>query len=642
MRFRVAPDVFRLSPEFCVGVVVATGLDDEGSSEAIRAQLRQAAEHARASHSNQPLESDPSVIAWREALRSVGVDPDAHPSSVEALLRRAVRGEEVPTINKVVDLANLVSLRHEVPVGAHDLDRLRGDFQVRLSREGDVFTPLGHRETEPVPPGEVVYADGGEVRTRRWVWRLGDRAKVTASSRNVFFPIDGFKGQTEAQVRQATAELADLLSRHLGAQTVQGFVDAGDPAFDLPAWQPAEVDPVERLLTRRVVEIFPSREELERVLRSGKKLRIYLGVDATSPIIHVGHAVQLQKLREFQDLGHKVILLVGDFTGRIGDPTDKSAARAQLTVEQVVENARTYREQAAKILDVESPTNPVEVRFNGEWWDAKTSRDMIEIAAYFTVQQMIQREMFQKRLAENKPIGLHEFLYPVLQGYDSVAMDVDAELGGTDQTFNMLAGRTLVKAMLNKEKFVITGPLLEGLDGRKMSKSYGNIIGVGDPPYEMYGKVMSLKDDLIVRYFELVTNVPESELERMSRELAAGTVNPMVLKKELAADLVTRFHGPEAAREAAERFQREVQHREVPTEMPTVVLPRDGQWPLVDLLVTTRLAGGRNEAKRLIEGGSVEVDGQKVTDPRATIQVHEGMVLRGRRRQFVRLVVPGE
>ncbi len=640
MRFSIAPEVLQRFPDFCVGVVVATGLNNRGEDEATRAELRQAAEAARARHAGQPLDADPAIAAWREAFRRAGIDPDAYPSSVEALLRRALRGEEVPAINPAVDLGNLVSLRYEVPVGAHDFDRLTGDVQVRLSREGDVFTPLGHQETEPVPPGEIVYADGAEVRTRRWVWRLGDRGKVTPATQNVFFPIDGFVGKTDEQVRRAAAELAERLARETGADVAQGFVDAEHPTFDLPEPRVREIDPIERLLTRRVVDVFPSREELEKVLRSGKKLRIYLGVDATSPVIHLGHSVQLQKLREFQDLGHKVILLIGDFTGRIGDPTDKSAARSQLTVEQVRENARTYVEQVAKILDFESPTNPIEVRFNGEWWDTKSSKDMIEIAAHFTVQQMLQRDMFQKRLAENKPIGLHEFLYPLLQGYDSVALNADAELGGTDQTFNMLAGRTLVGAIQGKQKYVLTGPLLEGLDGRKMSKSYGNVIGVSDPPYDMYGKAMSLRDDLIVRYFEMVTNVPEGELTRMSRELAAGTVNPMTLKKRLAADLVTRFHGPEAAREAAERFEREVQRRETPIEMPTVALPRDGQWPLVDLLVTTKLAGGRNEAKRLIEGGSVEIDGEKLTDPRAVVQVRDGMVVRGRRRQFVRIELP--
>jgi tyrosyl-tRNA synthetase len=316
----------------------------------------------------------------------------------------------------------------------------------------------------------------------------------------------------------------------MGASVVTGFVDRASPTFDVPAVERRGHDPIEQLLTRRVVEIFPSRDELEKLLRSEKKIKIYLGVDATGPIIHVGHAVQLQKLREFQDLGHKVILLLGDFTGRIGDPTDKSAARQQLTREQVQENLTTYVEQASKILDFESKENPPEVRLNGEWWDEKSAADLIEIAASFTVQQNLQREMFQRRLAENKPIRLHEFLYPILQGYDAVAMDVDAELGGTDQTFNMLAGRELVREYLNKEKYVLTGPLLEGLDGRKMSKSYGNVVGVSDPPYDMYGKLMSLKDDLIVRYFELVTAVPEAEVEEIARQLASGAVNPMQVK----------------------------------------------------------------------------------------------------------------
>lgn len=634
MRFRIAPGVFDLSPEFCVGVVVATGLANEASDQASLAELRKQAQPQAAGG---PVETLPAIAAWRAAFARAGIDAERYPSSIEALLKRIAQGEEAPSVNRAVDFANSVSLRHQVPVGAHDLDRLRGDFEVRLSRVGDVFTPLNHRESEPVPEGEVVYADQAEVRTRRWVWRLGDRGKVTPASRNVFFPIDGFKGQTDGRVRQAVDDLARLLRQHFGARVFTGFVDAERPELEIPDWERAAPDPIERLLTRRVVEILPSREELERALRSGKKIRIYLGVDATSPVIHVGHAVQIQKLREFQDLGHKVILLIGDFTGRIGDPTDKSATRTQLTREQVRENAQTYKEQAGKILDFDSKDNPVEVRFNGEWWDQRTAKDVVEDAAFFTVQQMLQRDMFQKRLAENRPIGLHEFLYPLLQGYDSVALDVDAELGGTDQTFNMLAGRTLVKGILGKEKFVLTGPLLEGLDGRKMSKSFGNVIGVSDPPYEMYGRAMSLKDDLILRYFELVTDLPEEEIERMARDLAAGVAHPMALKKRLASYLVTRFHSAGAAREAAERFEREIQRRELPTEMPIVTLDRSGDWPVVDLLIACRLASGRNDAKRLIEGGSVEIDGQKVADPRARVDVRDGMVVRGRRRQFARL-----
>jgi tyrosyl-tRNA synthetase len=639
MQFKLAPDLIERFPDFGVAFVVAMNLRNEGTDESIAADLHAQCGVVRESLAGKDVAAEPAVAVWREAFGHAGIDPDAFPSSIESLLRRVSQGEDIPSISKAVDLANIVSLRYCVPVGAHDLARLRGDFVVRIADDRDVFTPLGQRDCERVPAGEVVYADDLEVRTRRWVWRLGERAKVTQASRAIFFPIDGFRGQTESQARAAAAELAVLLARRLGATVATGFVSVCAPAAAMPDVSAAALDPVERLLTRRVVDVLPTRESFETVLRSGRKIRIYIGVDATSPVIHIGHSVPIQKLREFQDLGHKVILLIGDFTGRIGDPTDKSAARVQLTPEMVAENAQTYVDQVSKILDFGSKENPVELRFNSEWWEQKTGREMIEMAASFTVQQMLQREMYQKRLAENRPIGLHEFLYPLLQGYDSVAMDVDAELGGTDQTFNILAGRTLLKAMRNKEKYVLTCPLLEGVDGRKMSKSYGNVIGVSDEPYDMYGKTMSLRDDLIVRYFELVTDVPDDEIDQMTRDVALGVVNPMALKKRLAEHLVTRFHSAEAAREAGDRFLREVQQREIPAEMPLVVLERGGEWAIVDLLVQAKLATGRNDAKRLIEGGSVQVDGEKVTDARASIAVRDGMVLRGRRRQFARLGV---
>lgn len=640
MKFCVAPEVFNIAPDFCVGVVVAMGLDNRRSDPSIAALLADEVSRARIATIGRSLESERSIAVWRRAFARAGIDAERYPSAIEALLRRVLQGDDIPQINPAVDLANAMSLRYRVPIGAHDIDRLTGDMQVRISRPNDRFVPRGRSDWEQVPPGEVVYADDAEVRTRRWVWRLGERAKVTGATRTVFFPVDGFRGTNDSDVRAATAELAELLRNHLGANTRQYFVDRDNPVADLGVEPRPYDDPIDRLLTRGVVEVLPSKEDLERRLRSGQKIRIYIGVDPTSPIIHLGHAVQLRKLRQFQDLGNKVILLVGDFTGRIGDPSDKSAARVQLTKEQVEENAKTYSDQAAKILDFTSPVNPVELRFNSEWWDAMSARDMIELSAYFTVQQMLQREMFQKRLEENKPVGLHEFLYPLLQGYDSVAMNVDAELGGTDQTFNMLIGRDLVKAINGKEKFVVTGPLLEGTDGRKMSKSYGNVIGIADPPYDMYGKIMSLRDELIVRYFELLTDAPDTELAEMTRLLQEQAVNPMVLKKRLAFDITSQFHGTEAASRAAERFEREIQRREIPEEVPTVTLPAGGTWSVIDLLTTTNLAASRSEARRLIEQGAVYLDGERVTDARAAVEVREGMTLRGRRRQFVRLAVP--
>lgn len=638
MRFSLAPEVLGRYPDVCVGVVVAQGVRNVGKDERLRALLAEAAEGARARLAGRDAGEVPELAVWRRRFAELGIDPVGFPSSVEGLARRAVAGQ-MPTISPAVDVANVVSLRHLVPVGAHDADRLVGEMAVRVATEGDRFTPIGAGAAEPVPAGELVYADAAEVRTRRWVWRLGERAKVTPDTRTVFFPIDGFVGLNDAAVRAAADELAVLAREYLSAETTVGFVAAANPCLEVPIAR-RELDAIDRALTRGVVEILPNRADLERRLRAGERLTVYMGVDATSPVIHIGHAIQIRKLRHLQDVGCRIILLVGDFTGRIGDPTDKSATRVQLTEEQVRENAATYKEQVAKILDFDSPTNPVEMRYNSAWLGKMSTKDLIEVASVFTVQQMLQRDMFQKRMAEDKPIGLHEFLYPLLQGYDSVAMDVDVEVGGTDQTFNMLAGRTLQKALHNKEKFVITGPLLEGTDGRKMSKSYGNVIGVSDPPADMYGKVMSMADELVPRYVELLTDASDEEVARVRAEIAGGAVNPMLHKKRLARAIVTRFHDAEAARHAEERFEREVQRHELPEEMPTARLERGGPWAVVDLLVATNLAQSRSEARRLIEGGSVQVDRERVGDTRAVVEVRDGTILRARKRSFTRLAVP--
>ncbi|MCL5411370.1 MAG: tyrosine--tRNA ligase [Patescibacteria group bacterium] len=393
---------------------------------------------------------------------------------------------------------------------------------------------------------------------------------------------------------------------------------------------------IDQLLTRRVVEVLPSRELFRQELKSGKKISLYIGVDPSSPIIHIGHAVALKKLREFQELGHHVILLIGDFTGRIGDPSGRTVERKPLTHPEVLENAKTYKEQAAKILDFNGK-NPVEIKFNGEWLDKLTFKDVIQVAAHFTVQQMIERDMFQTRLAEGKPIGLHEFLYPLMQGYDSVAMNVDLEVGGTDQTFNMMAGRALMSNFRHKEKFVLTVPLLEGLDGRKMSKSYGNVIGLDEKPEEMYGKVMSLKDELIIKYFDLVTDVPQEEVAKMATQLKLEAVNPMELKKNLAFQIVKEFHSEEEAKKASAEFEKVFQKSEVPTEIAEVEIKKE-KLSLIDLLIETKLSISRSEARRLIEQGGVEVNQKKIINPFEEISVEPGLVLRAGKRNFVRVL----
>jgi tyrosyl-tRNA synthetase len=634
MRFFIGPELLERVPDTCVAAVVAEGVDPSRGTEAIRALLDEAAEGTKAQFSA----GDPAVVAeiaaWRERLGRLGIDASQYPPSIETLIRRAAAGD-VPRVGPVVDLANAISLKYRVPVGAHDLDRLRGDLGVRLARQGEYFTGLGEIGVEAVPQGEPVYADDREVRTRRWVWRQGERGKVTAGTKNVFFPIDGFAGVTDEAARRAASDLAARAQELLGATTTILWVDRSSPSAEVPL-QPRQPDAIDRLLDRGLAELYPSRVEVERRLRSGQKLRIYIGVDPTSPVIHIGHAVGIRKLRQLQDLGHRIVLLIGDFTGRIGDPTGKDAARVPLTIEQVRENAQSYRDQVAKILDFDRPTNPVELRYNGEWFDQMHASDMIRLAANFTVQQMIQRDMFQRRLAENKPISVHEFMYPLLQGYDSVALNVDAELGGTDQTFNMLAGRTLMHALRDREKLVFVTPLLEGTDGRKMSKSFGNVIGVGDSPYEMYARIMSVSDALLLRYYEMCTDLDEDALDEV-RHMLAGGVNPMTLKKRLARMITAYYHDEGAALRAEERFEREVQRHETPEEMPLCQLARCGEWNIVDLLVEAKLASSKSEARRLVEGGAVRLDDQPIRDPRATVSVQSGLVLRAGKRAYARL-----
>lgn len=392
---------------------------------------------------------------------------------------------------------------------------------------------------------------------------------------------------------------------------------------------------VSELMERGVVDIIP-RRLFEKKLLAGERIRVYLGVDPTGPDIHLGHAVILRKLRALQDLGHEVILLLGDFTARIGDPTDRAAARTALTHEEVLANAKSYKTQAAKILDFSAASaNPARIEFNAKWLDKLKFQDVIELAARFTVQQMMERDMYQQRLKDAKPIYVHEFLYPIMQGYDSVAMDVDMEVGGNDQLFNMLTGRTLQKEINQREKIVMTFELLPGLDGRKMSKSFGNVVGVADAPNEMFGKIMSLADELIPQYFLLCTDATQAEVKEISEKLAAGE-NPRDWKISLARRIVSFYHSETAAEAAGAEFAAVFADKGKPKEIPEFALPKAGTT-LVDLLVAAKLAPSKGQARRLIEQGGVRLNDTKVADVAVAPNFADGDLLQVGKRNFVRL-----
>lgn len=390
------------------------------------------------------------------------------------------------------------------------------------------------------------------------------------------------------------------------------------------------MDKMEELLIRGVANIIPGRNELKKLLTSRKKLNIYLGIDPTATKIHLGHAVPLRKLQAFAELGHNVTFLIGDFTALIGDTSDKESERPVLTSEEIEKNFETYKKQAEKILDF----SKVEVRHNSEWLKKLMFEDIIKLTQHFSANDFVSRELIRKRLDGGKRVGLHEVLYPVMQGYDSYYLDTDIQIGGTDQTFNMQAGRTLQKNFRKKESFVLAIEFLTGTDGRKMSKTWGNAIWLDDSAQDMYAKVMSVRDDLIIQYYTLATNTSFNEISNIEKRLKSGE-NPMDIKKELAFNIVSELNNKDEANKAQEFFEKTVQKKELPKDVPIYQYSGSKSDSLIDLLLKTELAESRSEAKRLIEQGGITINNETLENPNiplsSILTEDENVVQRGKR-----------
>ena len=400
---------------------------------------------------------------------------------------------------------------------------------------------------------------------------------------------------------------------------------------------------IDDVLSRGVENIFPSREELKKVLMSGKRIRLYCGYDPTAKSLHVGNAISINKLGQFQKLGHEVIFLIGDFTGMIGDPTDKSAARKKLTREEALENSENYQKQASGYLKFDGE-NPAKVLHNSEWSDKMNFRDLIEVSSNFTVQQMLQRDMFQQRLKEEKPIYLHEFLYPLAQANDSVEMDVDLEIGGNDQMFNMLCGRDLMKAIKNKDKFVLTIKLLADDTGKKMGKTEGNVVNLNENPENMFGQVMAWSDGLIANGFELCTNVPVEEVNEIREKLKDSNNNPRDLKLQLAFEITKINHGEEEAQKAQENFINTFSKKEIPENIREVKIDKE-EIKTTEFIVLAGLATSKSDARRKIEQKGVDcgvdLDGKLTLElvivDRILNKDDDGKVMKVGKKDFVRI-----
>jgi len=387
---------------------------------------------------------------------------------------------------------------------------------------------------------------------------------------------------------------------------------------------------------------------LERALATGRPLRVKAGFDPTAPDLHLGHTVLIQKLKNFQDLGHQVIFLIGDFTGLIGDPSGKSETRPPLTEEEVQANAATYERQIYKILDPEKTV----IDFNSRWMKEMQAQDLIRLAARHTVARMLERDDFHKRYAAQTPISIHEFLYPLIQGYDSVALHADVELGGTDQKFNLLVGRDLQREYGQDPQVVLTMPLLEGLDGvQKMSKSLGNYVGIDEPPGEMFGKIMSVSDVLMLRYYELLTDITPAALARLREDLESGAKHPRQVKEELAVELVARYHGRSAARDAAREFAHIFREKGLPEEIEEVALRFNPMasasitpsWTLLpNVLKESGMVASTSDARRLISQGAVKIDGEKATEVNLELTIGETYQLQVGKRRFKKVTLLGE
>lgn len=405
------------------------------------------------------------------------------------------------------------------------------------------------------------------------------------------------------------------------------------PVVDMGLTEGQQLGLVQEMTTRAVSQIYPSADALTQELTSGRRLTTYMGIDPTAPDIHVGHASQLMKLGRMQQLGHEVVLLIGDFTAMIGDPTDKSAARVQMTRDQVLENAAGYREQAGKILDIDNAANPVRVAYNSEWLGKMSFADVVELASEVTVQQMLARKSFKERVATGRPVGVHEFLYPLMQGYDSVALDVDVEVGGSDQIFNMLVGSEFVRRHQGKQKYVVAGDLLVDPTGRKIGKTEGNMITLNDTPTDMFQKAMLWGDEITPHALELCSNLPMAQIEELMQQVRSGEISGLDAKKFMAHTLVSDLHSPEAADQAQAQYEAIASRTaELDPALLGEMPVQDGQG-IVDIIVGCGLAQSKSAARRLLQAGAVRINGDKVDETWLASEGAGGSVLQVGKRQ---------
>lgn len=617
MFFRIEKSILNAGSGVYTGVVVASGLNNKDANPYILELLNQQIEKVDKELEGKNIKELPELEEYRNSMKSFGINPSKYPCSIEAILTRIMKKHEFPSVSPVVDLGNYISIKYKLPVGVHDINTMNGDLEVRLSVDSDC-TDDNKVNGEELKSGEPVYAVNESIRTRKWLWRQMPAGRVTETSTDFIFPIDGFQNN-KATVDAACSELVELLNNIFGVEAEKNVINRENPEvrFGKMTEEEENIENQISIMLKGVAQATSMAEIRKKVTECRKEnrpLRIKLGLDPSAPDIHIGHAVVLRKIRQLQDLGHIAVIIIGDYTGMIGDPTGKSKTRKQLSEEDVKHNAETYMEQIFKIID----RNRTEVHFNSEWLSKMNFGDVIELAAKCTVARMLERDDFNNRYTNHLPLSVHEFFYPLMQAYDSVAIKADIELGGTDQTFNILMGRNIQRDYGQEPQLTLFMPLLEGIDGvEKMSKSLGNYIGISEEPAVIYEKTMKIPDDKIIKYFNLCTDRHPTDVAKIQKMLDDGA-NPRDVKMILAHEITELYMGKEAADEAEERFKLVYQKNQIPDDAPTLDIILDDNDKMGELLINELALTGffksKSEIRRLFLQGGVQLNGEKVQD----------------------------
>lgn len=636
MKFRLSSEIVSKCSGVQIAMVVVEGLKPK-SVEKIEESVLQAHEFVKGKYSNvEAIDSSEAVATFAKGFESLGVS-EGQVSLKSMLELICLKDKKVVLGDPIVDFYNAFVLTHEIPAGGYDLDRIVGDVELRYVVEGDRFKQLNKDKYEAIAD-TVVFADESEVLCTNWVHKQADTQKIRTRTQNVLFRIEACHldaDEFEAKIKLFEKEFKAAFEYDKFEFVILNQANLEDEvklSIEAEERRQRFVDYTE-ILTRGVSDVIVY-DDLLTDLVNGKMLRIKHGVDPTTADLHLGYAVNYEKMRCFQERGHAIVFLIGTFTGRFGDPTDKSESRQMRDKKTVEGLANNYLKQLGRILNIKD----VEVVYNGDWFDKKSAEDLLRLMSEFTVARMLERDMFQKRMKEGKEIGLHEIVYPVLQGYDSVEIDADLTVIGTDQTFNELQARPLQKARGQEPQNIIAMEMLVGTDGKqKMSQSLGNYIGFDDTPEDKFGKVMSIPDHVILTYFKAVTRVSMEDIELIARELEAG-VNPRDIKMRLAHEIVTIYDGEQAAEKAKEHFVTVFQKGEVPDEIAEFRL-EDAEITLMYLLVESGLLASTSESRRLIEQGGVKVDGEKVGDSYFKFEGKDEFLVQVGKRKFLKVVL---